>query len=175
MIANQIKNMTADLHSTKAGFSRFIRSKNRASFFSFQKNRILHKVFIVSVAASTVFGFVDVVNAVESTRADYVTAKAQAHELYKDARAQCASLSGIPKKVCVKEAKLEQVRSTAQAEAAYKNTSKARANAHLEIAEAEYELAIAKCALQSGDDKDICVKQAKAVKTAEIAQAKVGR
>ena len=55
------------------------------------------------------------------------------------------SLSGNPKDVCVAEAKAAEKKTIAEAEAQYKNTDKARADAKIAAAEADYDVAKAKC------------------------------
>ena len=58
------------------------------------------------------------------------------------------------------------------AEADYKSTSKARADAAETIADADYDVAKQKCDARNGNDKDVCVKEAKAAQTRAKADAK---
>jgi hypothetical protein len=62
-------------------------------------------------------------------------------------------------------AKAKRVRVDENAEAAYKNTPKAREHAAHEIAEADYNVAKERCDDKAGNEKDICVKEAKAAMT----------
>jgi len=103
---------------------------------------------------------------------EYSQAKERAATEYKAAIARCGSLSGSPKDVCKAEAKAAEARAKAEAEAAYKNTDKAHRDARLEIAEADYAVAKAKCDALAGNTKDVCVKEAKAAEIKAKADAK---
>ena len=60
----------------------------------------------------------------------------------------------------------------ANAEADYKNPDKARRDAKTDAAEADYDVAKAKCEAKTGNDKDVCIKEAKAIETKAKADAK---
>src|SRR6185295_2510195 len=87
----------------------------------------------------------------------------------------CDSLAANAKDICVAEAKAKRVRVDENAEAAYKNTPKAREHAAHEIAEADYNVAKERCDDKAGNDKDVCVKEAKAVMTRAQADAKASQ
>ena len=72
---------------------------------------------------------------------------------------------GNAKDVCVLEAKAARTKTEEEAEAAYKDTPKAREHAAHEIAEADYKVAKERCDDKTGNDKDVCVKEAKAAMT----------
>ena len=101
-----------------------------------------------------------------------VTQKAAAD--YTTATAKCTSMSGNDKDVCLAEARLDRSRTESDALAKYNNTPKSREKARSSIAEAEYDLAKAKCGDKSGADKDDCMNNAKSVHTAAVADAKSG-
>jgi hypothetical protein len=103
---------------------------------------------------------------------EYSAAKDRAAADYKAAKARCDALSGNPKDVCIAEAKAAEKKAKAEAEAAYKNTDAARRNARIAAAEADYDVAHAKCGAKTGNDKDVCNKEAKAAETKVIADAK---
>jgi len=103
---------------------------------------------------------------------DYSAAKDRAAADYKAAKARCDGMSGNPKDVCIAEAKAAEKRAKAEAEASYKNTDVARRNARIAAAEADYDVAHAKCGAKTGNDKDVCNKEAKAAETKVIADAK---
>jgi hypothetical protein len=67
--------------------------------------------------------------------------------------------------VCVAEAKAAEKRAKAEAEVNYKATVKARTNARIADAEADYMVANAKCDARTGDEKNVCVTEAKAKQT----------
>jgi hypothetical protein len=104
--------------------------------------------------------------------AEYSQAKEKAKSDYKAAVEHCNSLSGNDKDVCKAEAKAAEKKAHAQAEADYKNTDKARRDAKVEAAEADYDVAKAKCDAMKGNERDVCVKQAKAVEVKAKADAK---
>jgi hypothetical protein len=94
---------------------------------------------------------------------------------YKADKEACNSLSGNAKDVCMEEAKGKEKVAKAEAKAAYDGTPKAREDARLARAEATYEVAKEKCDDMSGNQKDVCVKEAKAAYTKAKADAKVDR
>jgi hypothetical protein len=106
------------------------------------------------------------------TSSDYSAAKERAATEYKTAKARCDALPGNPKDVCVAEAKAAEKKAIADAEAQYKNTDKARADAKIAAAEADYDVAKAKCGAKTGNDKDVCIKEAQAAETKAKADAK---
>jgi len=103
---------------------------------------------------------------------DYSAAKDRASADYKAAKARCDAMSGNPKDVCIAEAKAAEKKMKADAEAQYKNTDKARRDARIDTAEAEYAVAKAKCGARTGNDKDVCIKEAKAAEAKAKADAK---
>ncbi len=111
-------------------------------------------------------------NASATTRAEYNAAKDRASADYKAAIAHCKSLAGNPKDVCEAEAKAAQKKSDAMAEADYKATPKAREDAAETAADADYDVAKQKCDAVTGNEKDVCVKEAKAAQTRARADAK---
>ncbi len=105
----------------------------------------------------------------------YQQAKDVAQATYKAARAKCDVITGNPKDVCVAEAKAVRVRADEEAGAGYKNTLRAYTQARLKIASANYDLDKTKCAAVTGNDKDVCVQQAKATLIAAQADAKADK
>ena len=104
-------------------------------------------------------------------RAAYVQAKDRAEAEYKVARAKCDAVTGNPKDVCKAEADAARVRIREEASALYKNTLKAFTASRLKIADANYAVDKAKCGALAGNDKDVCIKQAKATLIAAQADA----
>jgi len=105
----------------------------------------------------------------------YSTRKTQAEEDYKSARSQCDSLASNAKDVCVAEAKSNRDKSIAQLDAARKPSPKAIEKMRISEAEADYDLAKTRCDSKTGNDKDVCVKQAKAQEVSAKADAKANR
>ncbi|WP_312548091.1 BON domain-containing protein [Massilia sp.] len=102
-----------------------------------------------------------------------VTQKAASE--YKAATAKCDARSGNDKDVCMAEAKASRARTEAQAVAKYDTSAEGKAKARSKVAEAEYDVAKAKCDAKSGAEKDSCMDNAKSVRTAALADAKAGR
>jgi hypothetical protein len=94
---------------------------------------------------------------------------------YKADKDACKSLSGNAKDICMEEAKGKEKIAKAEAKAAYENTAKAREKARLARADAAYDVAKEKCDDMTGNQKDVCKKEAKANYTKAKADAKVDR
>jgi hypothetical protein len=94
---------------------------------------------------------------------------------YKADADRCKALSGNANDICIKEAKGREKVARAELEASYKNTDKARFEARVARADADYDVAKEKCDDLSGNPKDVCLKQAKAGHTRAVADAKVAR
>lgn len=90
---------------------------------------------------------------------------------YKVNKAACDSLAGNAKDVCVAEAKGKQNVAKAELVSNYKPSIKTSHNAHVAKAEADYSVAIEKCDDKAGNEKDVCVKEAKAAKVHQITDA----
>ena len=108
------------------------------------------------------------------TKAEHKTAIDQAEMAYKRANATCSTLAGHAKNVCVAEAKAERVYAVAKTDGEYKNTPKAVFDGRKQVAKAEYDLAKVKCDAKAGNDKDVCVKEAKALEVRALEDAKAG-
>lgn len=104
--------------------------------------------------------------------ATYRNVSQKAATEYKAATAKCDAKSGNDKDVCMAEAKASRARTESAAIAKYNNSEKGRASARSKVAEAEYDVAKAKCDALSGADKDSCMDNAKSVRTAALADAK---
>lgn len=94
---------------------------------------------------------------------------------YKAANERCKSLAGNAKDVCVAEAKGARKKAKANAEAMHKDTDKARQDAKVAAAEADHDVAKAKCGAKGGNEKDVCLKEAKAALTSAKVDAKATR
>ncbi len=127
--------------------------------------RLLQALVIGLAAPTLAFG-------AAMSSADYSAAKTRAEQDYKAAKARCDGMSGNAKDVCVAEAKAAEKKAKAEAEAQYKNTDKARADAKIAAAEADYDVAKEKCGAKTGNDKDVCIKEATAAETKAKADAK---
>ena len=108
-------------------------------------------------------------------KAAYSAAKSSAAAQFRTDKARCASITGNPKDVCLAEAKAVRVHAESDATAQYKNTLGAYTKARTEIAEANYDVDKIRCAALTGNDKDVCVKQAQSTKVAALADAKADK
>ena len=129
----------------------------------------IHKAAIAAaIGAMFVFGG----TASAAGKADYEAVKTRSEADYKTASDQCKNISGNPKDVCMAEAKAARTKANAMAEADYKNTPKAREDAIDNVADADYDVAKQRCDAKTGNEKDVCVKEAKAAQTKAKADAK---
>ncbi|WP_332877587.1 hypothetical protein [Massilia sp. S19_KUP03_FR1] len=95
-------------------------------------------------------------------KAAYNLARDSAAASYKHARAACGVITGNPKDVCIADAKAARVRTEEEANAYYLNTLKAYTQSRMRIAAANFEHDKARCNAVTGNDKDVCISQAKA-------------
>lgn len=107
--------------------------------------------------------------------AEYKAMKERIGADYKADKAACDAMSGNAKDVCGKEAEAKE--KVAKAELEYRNTGKPKDAEKLAMVKAEtsYEVAKERCDDKSGNDKDVCVKEAKAAETRAKADAKAAR
>ena len=108
------------------------------------------------------------------TKAEHASAVKAAEMSYKNAKTTCGSLAGNAKDVCIAEAKVEKTYSIAKTDGDYKDTAKAIFDGRKNVAKAEYDLAKTKCNAKAGNDKDVCIKEAKAIEARALADAKAG-
>ncbi|MHB8474472.1 MAG: hypothetical protein ACYDC8_16800 [Gammaproteobacteria bacterium] len=92
--------------------------------------------------------------------------------VYKSDKTSCESLSGNANDICMAEAKGKEKVAKADLEARNKNTNRARYEALVTKAEADYSVAKQKCDDRAGNVKDVCLKEAKAAEVAAKADAK---
>ena len=98
------------------------------------------------------------------SKAEYNAMRDRATADAKAMRARCDELSGNRKDVCIAEAKATEARKKAEAEAAYKNTPNAARDARVAAADADYDVAKARCGAQTGNDRKLCLAQADAAR-----------
>jgi hypothetical protein len=137
-----------------------------------KKMKLFHALLLAGAATGWT---VQVQAATSEAKAAYLQARDAAAASYKNAHSLCNAITGNPKAVCVAEAKAARVRSDEEATAAYKNTLKAYTQARMRIASANFDLDKTRCAALTGNDRDVCVQQAKATLIAAQADAKADR
>jgi hypothetical protein len=108
-------------------------------------------------------------------KVDYNAAKTRISADFKSDKASCDSRSGNAKDICVEEAKAKE--KVALADLEYKHTGKSGDRNKLLTVKAETAYAVAKerCDDKSGNAKDVCVQEAKAVEVKALADAKMGK
>lgn len=109
----------------------------------------------------------------DMSRAEYNAAKDRISADYKAARKVCANSAGNAKDICVEQAKgTEKV---ALADLQFQFSGKSADATKLAIAKADASYAVAKemCDDKAGNDKDVCVKEAKATHVKAVTEAKL--
>ena len=116
-----------------------------------------------------------VAQAATMAKPDYTAAKSRISADYKTDKDACASMKDNARDICGQEAKAKQ--KVARAELEYGYTGKATDQSKIPVAKAESAYAVAKekCDDQKGNEKDVCVKQAKATEVKALADAKMGK
>ena len=105
--------------------------------------------------------------------AGYREATQKAAADYRDATAQCAN-AGANKQVCLQQAKVERARNEVGAVEQYRSSPARLSRARVALANAEYNLAKAKCTDKTGADRSACMRDAKADQTAALSDARSG-
>ena len=113
--------------------------------------------------------------AVAMTKAEYKADKTRISADYKAGKQACATQTGNAKDICVKEAKGKEKVARAELENIYVPTDKNRNKVLVAKAESAYAVAKERCDDKSGNDKNVCVKEAKAVQVKALADAKMSK
>ena len=108
-------------------------------------------------------------------QAEYAAKKDQISAEYKADKAACDKLEGNNKDVCVEKAKGKE--KVAKAELEFNYTGKESDSAKIAVAkaDADYDVAKEMCDDKKGNDKDVCVKDAKAAHAKALADAKTAK
>jgi hypothetical protein len=116
-----------------------------------------------------------VAHAANLTQAQYKADKTRISAEYKADKNACDAFKDNAKDICIEEAKAKEKIALAEREFAY--TGKAADQTKLLNAKAKSAYAVAKekCDDQTGNAKDVCVKEAKAVEVKALADAKLGK
>jgi hypothetical protein len=111
-------------------------------------------------------------HAQDAAQAEYKAAKDRISAEYKADKAKCDALKDNAKDICMADAKGK--RDVAEAEAQFKRSGKPEDENKVAVTKAEAAYAVAKetCDDRSGNEKDVCIKDAKAVESRAKADAK---
>lgn len=116
-----------------------------------------------------------VAQAATMSKDDYKAGKDRIAADYKADKAACASMAGYAKDVCVEEAKAKEKVARAELEYSYTGKASDQTKAMEVKAKTAYDVAKEKCDDKKGNDKSVCVKEAKAVETKALADIKMGK
>jgi hypothetical protein len=130
-----------------------------------------NQLAMLSLAISCAFAG----NALAMTRAEYKAAEDRIEADYKVSRDKCSSLKANAKDICQAEAKGAEKTAKAELEAQYKPSTRNDEKVVDAKADAAYDVAKEKCDELTGNNKDVCVKEAKAARTKAKADAKVNK
>jgi hypothetical protein len=108
-------------------------------------------------------------------KSEYDAGKDQIAATKKAALDQCSPMSGNAKDICKEQAKADASIAKAELEAKYKGTRESAYDARVARAKGNYNVAKEKCDDLAGNAKDVCVKEAKAVETRGLADAKADK
>ena len=107
------------------------------------------------------------------TKASYDEAGRNIEAQYKTAKATCKSLKDNAQDICEAQAKGAQNVAHAELKADYKPSHESRYDARVVKADADYSVAREMCDDKAGNDKDVCMKEAKAARVTAKSNAKV--
>lgn len=131
------------------------------------------KLIIAAFAGIFTFGIAQAAPLMSS--AEYKSQKDRMDANYKAAKERCKPMTGNAKDICQAEVKGEHEVAEADLKATRDGTPKAQHAARTARAEATYKVAKEKCDDLKGNDKDVCVKEAKSAHTKAKADAKVAK
>jgi hypothetical protein len=105
------------------------------------------------------------------TKAEFEAGKERLDAKYAVAKRRCATYSGNAKDICMAEARGRDKVARMELEERYQGSPKARYNVRMARAEADYDVAKARCGERAGEQKKLCLDEAKAAYAREKADA----
>jgi len=132
----------------------------------------MKKYSITAIAVAVGLSFSASVMAQTMSKHDYEAGLERIESGYRSDKNNCQSLSGNANDICMAEAKGKEKVAKADLEASNKNTKKARYDARIAKADADYSVAKEKYDDKAGNNKDVCLKEAKSAEVAVKADAK---
>ena len=127
------------------------------------------KISLIAVAAG--LAFTGAAQADPLTKPEYKAGKENIERDYKAAKKACDAQAGNAKSICVEQAKGDEKVSAADLDYRLEPTAKSHFKARVARADSAYEVADQRCKDKAGNDKDVCVKEAKAAKVHAVADA----
>jgi hypothetical protein len=109
------------------------------------------------------------------TQAEFEAQKERLEATYDVARRRCATYSGNAKDICMARARGREKVARMELEERYQDSPKARYRVHMARAEADYDVAKAKCGERAGPQKKLCLEEARAAFARDKADAAASR
>lgn len=104
---------------------------------------------------------------------DYDAGKKAISATYKADKAACGTQTANAKDICVEEARAKEKNARAALEYSYTGKPADEIKVRVAQAESAYDVAKERCDDQTGNAKDVCVKQAQAAKVKAVSEAKL--
>jgi hypothetical protein len=114
------------------------------------------------------------VQAATMTRAEHEASEERIEATYKTERNACNMQKANAKDVCIEQAKAKEKVAKAELRASYSGKAADKDKLRLVKADTAYDVAKEMCDDKAGNDKDVCIKEAKAVQAKSRADTKLG-
>jgi hypothetical protein len=131
-----------------------------------------------SILAATMFvalPFSHISHGATGDRSAFQNSNTKADAQYKTDKSKCDFMTGNAKDICVEEVKGKLKVARAESEFAYSGKQKDQANVVVTKAKVAYAVAKEKCDDQTGNAKDVCIKEAKAAQANAMADAEMNK
>ncbi len=128
----------------------------------------------ITLVAAALLAF-SAAQAATMAKADYQAGKTRISADYKADKAACSSMSANAKDICVQEAKAKEKVARAELEYGYTGKPGDMTKVREVKAKTAYAIAKEKCDDKAGNDKDVCRKEAKAIETKALVDAKMAK
>jgi len=135
-------------------------------------SRIAVRPLLVTTLALAALLAFPAAQAASLSKADYSAGKSRLSADYKTEKATCGTMSGNAKDICVEEAKAHEKVGRADLEFRMSGTQRDYTKLQEAKASTAYKVARERCDDKTGNDKDVCVKEAKAVEVKAMSAAK---
>lgn len=134
----------------------------------------MNRFNIQAIAVAISLAFSAAATAQSMSKAEFKSGRDAIAANYKASIAACSPMSGNARDLCKAKAKGEQNVAKAELDARYAPSDKNRYAASVAKAKADYVMAAEKCDDKSGEDKKVCVKDAKAAESRAMTEDKAG-
>lgn len=128
----------------------------------------------ISMLMTAIF-FLPAAQAASVSKEDYAAGKTRIGTTYKSEKTACSSMKANAKDICLEEAKAKEKVALAELEYSYTGKPGDQTKVREVKAKTAYAVAKEKCDDRAGNDKDVCRKEAKAVETKALVDAKMAK